>query len=211
MPAGENAFKARWRRTCRELGIDVEDADAAWPQIETAYSDKDRHYHSLEHLGHMFDTLETLRPSHGPVLSLAVWFHDLIYDVTRNDNEAESAREAGVFARRFALASEDVERLEGLILSTRTHVALSDDPDCHAMLDADLAVLAADAETYDRYARNIRGEYARYPDALYNTGRAGVLERFLARPCLYFSPSIRDDWDRRARINLTRELERLSG
>jgi predicted metal-dependent HD superfamily phosphohydrolase len=83
------------------------------------------------------------------------------------------------------------------------------DPDTQALLDADLAILGASEERYRRYAADIRKEYAFVPEAAYREGRAAVLERFLARPRLYYHPLMVAEGEDAARWNLRAELNEL--
>ncbi|MER7458947.1 hypothetical protein [Micromonospora sp. NPDC126480] len=80
------------------------------------------------------------------------------------------------------------------------------DADGGLLCDADLAVLAASPEAYDRYAAAIRREYAHVPEPQFRAGRARVLATLLARPTLYHHPALSTRWEQPARANLTREL-----
>ena len=68
----------------------------------------------------------------------------------------------------------------------------------------------ASRHRYRRYAADIRKEYDWVPDAEYRTGRAAVLEHFLARPRLFWTDAMHEECDDRARENLRDELEQLS-
>ena len=83
------------------------------------------------------------------------------------------------------------------------------DSDGHILLDADLAVLAAEPSRYDAYAQAIRREYAHIPAEAYRQGRTAVLARLLAREQLYFL-SAHGAWETSARLNLRREMARLA-
>lgn len=206
-----NADAKYWADTLQGLRIDTPEARAHWDILEAGYTGQNRHYHNLVHLSTMFDVLETLSLEHPHLVQLAVWFHDLVYDINRKDNEAQSAEAAVAFAKHYGIPEADQHTLEALIMSTYGHHPRWDHPDCHAMLDADLAVLAMDEEAYDTYARNIRREYGIFPGLLYKQGRKKVLRSFLDRPQLYYSPSLRPDWEPRARANLARELKKWGG
>ncbi len=63
-----------------------------------------------------------------------------------------------------------------------------DDYDSQVLLDADLAILATNQVLYGEYAHAIRQEYSWMAEADYITGRQQVLERFLQRSRIYFTP-----------------------
>src|SRR5947209_4025145 len=78
-----------------------------------------------------------------------------------------------------------LDEVARLVLLTKTHATGPDDRSGQALLDADLAVLGADPADYDRYAADIRREYAWVPEDAYRDGRRRVLEGFLRRPRLF--------------------------
>ena len=146
-----------------------------------------------------------------PPVALAVWFHDAVYDPTRNDNEARSADLAVRELTALGLDPATVAAVAALVRAT-AHLGAGeppDDADARALLDADLAILGAAPARYDRYAADIRREYAHVPGVQYARGRVAVLERFLARPRLYFDERMVLEGDGPARANLAAERARL--
>jgi predicted metal-dependent HD superfamily phosphohydrolase len=130
-----------------------------------------------------------------------------VYDVRREDNEAESALLAQERLRSLDVGSATVQRVATMIVATKTHE--TDDPETALFLDADLAILGADACSYEKYARNIRKEYAVFDDMTYRQGRKAVLRYFLQKPRIYLSDSFYNRYEEKARINLHRELDML--
>lgn len=200
-----------WCETAGAAGMSEADTDAAWQDFQRRYSEPGRAYHTLTHIGAMLAVVnEFVDAASDPlVLRLAVWFHDVIYDARRTDNEAESAHYARRVLNTAALPPPTLAAVERLILATKTHEAASDDGDAALLLDADLAVLGAAPADYDRYAQAIRQEYAWVPDDRYREGRRKVLNGFLERPRLYHTPALFARLEQTARANLTRESESL--
>jgi predicted metal-dependent HD superfamily phosphohydrolase len=169
------------------------------------WSEPHRRYHDRRHLGEVLAALPADAPD---VVVLAAWYHDAVYDPTRDDNESASAQLARV-QLSGTVAQATVTEVVRLVLLTRTHEVSSGD-DAGAMLsDADLAVLGAAAERYDRYARDIRLEYAHVGDDDFRRGRTQVLRSLLAHEPLYVTEPGRRRWESAARSNLTRELAAL--
>jgi predicted metal-dependent HD superfamily phosphohydrolase len=79
------------------------------------------------------------------------------------------------------------------------------------LLDADLAILGAAPERYARYAGAIRQEYAWVPEAEYRVGRVRVLDRFLARPRIFWTDLAYQEGEQQARANLLAERAALTG
>ena len=110
--------------------------------------------------------------------------------------------------RRFLRGSYARLTLTVLALACGVAQVGADDLAGQTLLDADLAILAADELLYDAYAEAIRREYAWVPEGDYRAGRVRVLERFLARPRIFFTPPMAEA-ETRACDNLAREIGRL--
>lgn len=177
-----------------------------------AYDDDGRHYHNLVHIADMLRGLDR----HGgdmaerDELILAILFHDAVYDATRGDNEAASARLARLHLGELGVGAGIVERIEALILATRHGTGeAGGDAAMALLLDLDLAVLATPAERYAAYAAGIRREYAHVLDDAFRAGRIKVLTSFLARPQIFLSPGLAVRWEVAARENLAGEIHDL--
>jgi predicted metal-dependent HD superfamily phosphohydrolase len=169
-----------------------------------------RHYHGP---GHVLDCLDQARLCQAELedvraVEAAIWFHDVIYDPRRPDNEARSADRADECLRSMGEPAEFVARVHHLILDTR-HTAPPSTRDGEYLVDIDLSILGRDAEVFDVYDRAIRREYAHVPEEAYRSGRAGVLRSFLAREFIYHTKIFRDRYESQARANLSHALTRL--
>jgi len=176
--------------------------------LVAAYGAPGRHYHNLAHVEDCLATLaevEGLSAHEREVLSEAIWWHDVVYDPTRSDNEELSAELAELHVR--ADISHEVGRL---IRLTRTHDVKADDRLGAILISIDLSILGAEPAGYDAYAAAIRQEFIHVSDADYRAGRAAVLRRFAAREVIYPDAGFAARYDRRARDNLARELASLS-
>lgn len=189
------------------LGRDPDWRERHWREIQVRYSAPGRHYHTLSHLADMFNRFEEVRASvdDPEIFSLAVFYHDIIYDPLRKDNEAKSAAFAVSALQELGLSEERIHRCQQHILATATHER-QDDPDTQWLLDIDLGILGAEWERYQTYAQQVRKEYAMYPHFLYRPGRRKVLRHFLERERLYQTTHFFDRYELQARKNLEREL-----
>jgi predicted metal-dependent HD superfamily phosphohydrolase len=185
-------------------------------ELVRAYSAPDRHYHNLAHI----EAMLALMGEHAGVLSdptsveAAIWFHDVVYDTHRHDNEDRSAELA---AERLAglLSPDRIERIASMIRATADHVVPEsfDEAvrrDCALFLDMDLGVLGGTPDEFATYEEAVRREYGWVPEALWTEGRRKVVAGFLARPAIYASPPFRASHEMAARENLTRSLEQLA-
>ena len=176
-------------------------------ELVAAYTAPGRHYHNLAHIEDCLGALarvENLSPLEREIDGRDIWWHDVVYDATRADNEELSARLAE--AHVHADISREVGRL---IRLTRTHQVLPDDRLGAILISIDLSILGAEPARYDAYAAAIRQEFIHVPERDYRAGRARVLSQFAARPVIFPDAAFAARYDRQARENLARELASL--
>ncbi|WP_216321220.1 HD domain-containing protein [Deinococcus aestuarii] len=170
------------------------------------YTEPHRAYHNADHVRAMLDALAS-RGLLTPVLSLAAWGHDLVYDPRAEGNEERSAEVFGGWLREQGAPPELEADVRTLILATR-HVAPPTTRNEALLVDADLSILGADSQTFAAYDAAIRQEYSFVPEEAYRSGRARVLRSFLDRERI-FSTSEFAGLELQARTNLTATLEHL--
>jgi predicted metal-dependent HD superfamily phosphohydrolase len=176
-------------------------------QLVAAYAAPGRHYHNLTHIEDCLAALarvENLSPLERETLSEAIWWHDVVYDATRSDNEELSARLAEQHVRENL--RQEVDRL---IRLTKTHDVQPDDRLGAILISIDLSILGAEPARYDAYAAAIRQEFIHVPERDYRAGRAKVLSQFAGRPVIFPDAAFAARYDRPARENLARELASL--
>jgi len=195
----------RWARGWKELGLQPPDGLLA--EIEAAWQEPHRAYHTIEHLEQGLALLAEFRhlAARPAELELAWYFHDVVYDPLRADNEERSAEMAKVALLGAGAAPALADRVAELILHTR-HTAEPPDPDSRLLIDIDLAILGADPDRYAAYEKAIRDEYGFVPAALFRRKRREILASFLARPRLYATPELFERFEAQARENLRRVL-----
>jgi predicted metal-dependent HD superfamily phosphohydrolase len=176
-----------------QWGAPASDVEAAYADLVARHTEPHRRYHTLEHLD------EILERVHGTEVELAAWFHDAVYDPRSSDNEARSAAYADDVLTRLGAPRDVIDEVQRLIALTAGHTVAEGDVDGRRLIDADLAILGAPPERYDRYARDVRAEYGHLDDEVWRAGRRAVLERLLTAA-----------EDERARSNLARELAALA-
>lgn len=181
-----------------------------WAAVVHAWSEPHRRYHDLAHLAAVLGIVDRLADdaTDPAAVRLAAWYHDVVYDPRRDDNEAVSAGRARAGLRGLVPEARAAE-VERLVLLTAGHVVEPGDANGAVLCDADLAVLASPPEAYAAYASAVREEYAHVPDDLFTTGRIAVLEQLLALPRLYRLPTVAGTWEPRARANMAAELTLL--
>ena len=131
-------------------------------ELAAAYTAPGRHYHNLTHIEDCLGALarvENLSALDREILSEAIWWHDVVYDATRADNEELSARLAEQHVRKDIAA--EVGRL---IRLTKTHDVQPGDRLGAILISIDLSILARSRRGYDAYAAAIRQEFIHVPE-----------------------------------------------
>ena len=212
--AGANieGLKARWRTHVQMLGnFSADLVGRTFENLCASYSEPQRHYHTLAHLTSLFDCLEQHAEEIGDParVAFAAWYHDIVYDPRRSDNEAKSAeraiKELDALGADSALRSHVVQ----LILATKNHAAGGRDYDDDVFLDADLAILGAPETEYRRYVSDVRAEYAHVDDAGWRQGRGAFLKKIAAAPRIFRTGVFEGEYADQARANIAWELSQL--
>jgi predicted metal-dependent HD superfamily phosphohydrolase len=143
-------LSAVWGALAVRLGLGTH----IWPRIVTAYGEPHRHYHTLDHIAAVVTDFVPLKDrfEDADAALLALFFHDIVYDPARSDNEERSAD-----VLRDLLTGATAELACDHILATKKHEANT--PDAALVVDIDMAILAAPWPDYLLYAENVAREY----------------------------------------------------
>ncbi|WP_375478102.1 hypothetical protein [uncultured Nostoc sp.] len=201
-----------WQHTLQPFGVDQVAAEKAFNLLVEAYSTPSRYYHTLKHIDRVLSIIQILQgyANNLAAVQLAAWFHDVVYDTEAKDNEERSADYAFELLSNLGIPESTITTVTRLILNTKDHQAAINDYDSQVLLDGDLAILATNPIDYQKYAHAIRQEYGWVAEAEYITGRQQVLERFLKRSRIYFTPLMSEFAEPSARGNIQAEIQSLS-
>jgi len=176
-------------------------------RLRDSYSEPARAYHNGVHLS---NCLAELSVWHGLArypdeVEFALWFHDIVYDTHRDDNEDHSAAFAAEILD-YAGCDEQVRyRIIGNILAT-SHTEGWNHTDEKLTADIDLTTLGESEWVYCEFERAIRLEYLWVPLPEYCKKRIEVLQGFLDRERIYHHAAIADLFEEPARRNLKRAI-----
>lgn len=168
------------------------------------YSSEKRFYHNKKHIYNMLAELDKLKLTENSylVISLAIIFHDAVYDTTIEDklNVEASARlfyfwfeeNRFLFEKLENITIQEVfETVYNLILSTINHEptyffkkSYFSEKLCNIFLDLDLMILA-DQKNYDEYVKNIRKEYSQFSDEEFSNGRLKFIDNMLGKVMIF--------------------------
>lgn len=199
-------FTALWRRSL--LPGAASDPDRVWRAVERHYEEAHRHYHDKEHLVHCLQQLDMAAEQidHPDRVEMAIWFHDVINEPERTDNESRSAEMFRDCAQGVML-EELVEAVVDLILVT-THRETPGNTDGQFVCDIDLASFGCPWECYLRDTQRVKAEF-KGPVEDYYRGKRAFLESMLARPRIFQTDFFNRRYEGQARENIQRLLELL--
>lgn len=205
-------LKIEFQNLASKFTTDQTIINSLWDEILKHYTLEVRHYHGLSHIHNMLIQAKKVKAfiANYDVFLFAIWYHDIIYKPTKKNNEEKSAVLAINRLKTLKMDKKTLDLIEKLIVSTKEHtIILTENNDNAYLLDIDLSILGTPWDTYKVYIKNIRKEYAIYPDFMYKKGRKQVLQHFLERKTLYFTNEYQMELETQARENLTKELETL--
>lgn len=168
------------------------------------YSSEKRFYHNKKHIYNMLAELDKLKLTENSylVISLAIIFHDSVYDTTIEDklNVEASARlfyfwfeeNRFLFEKLENITIQEVfETVYNLILSTINHEptyffkkSYFLEKLCNIFLDLDLMIIA-NTKSYDDYVKNIRKEYSQFSDEEFSNGRLKFIDNMLGKVMIF--------------------------
>lgn len=178
-------------------------------QMETAYSEPHRHYHTIDHINSCLATAKRTKHlcDNPEEVMLAIWFHDFVYDTKADDNEEQSAYVARDILCKTEISKEQIGRITNMILATKTHIGNTKDE--KILLDIDIQILGTSPHRFEKYDRQIREEYSWVPEEQYREGRKKILASFLNRPFIYSTDEFQIILENQARENLKRKIDEL--
>jgi predicted metal-dependent HD superfamily phosphohydrolase len=181
-----------------------------WNEIEQNYLDIKRHYHNLSHLENVLNELLEVKEkiSNWETILFSLFYHDLIYNPLKSDNEEQSAQYAEKRMKQIGVPSQIIDNCKSQILATKKHIDNSD-VDTNYFTDADLSILGQNFDLYKTYYQNVRQEYSFFPNLVYNYGRKKVLKHFLEMERIYKTEYFYNKYESNAKLNLKNELEHL--
>ena len=184
-------------------------------KIQRLHGGPDRGYHGWSHplaLLKLHAEVED-KLNDAEAVRCAILLHDAIYEPRRKDNESRSAALAAEMLKGV-VPEPTLGRTLRLIEATAhheipAHLPADEVADMAMFLDMDLSILGAAPAVFDAYEAGVRHEYREVPEEAFRSGRAAILEGFLAREALYFSDWGRERFEVAARENLARSVTTL--
>lgn len=201
-------FTTLWNRS-RTTGGTGADADDVYDEVYAYYSESGRHYHTPKHIEHCLTQFDLATDGMDDVdaVEMAIWFHDLIFDVSADDNELKSAQRFVELAND-SMAPEFKAKVFDLIMATAPP-RQPKTSDQGFMLDIDLSSFGLPWDEFVRDSTAVREESPQLSDAEFFPGQRAFLESLVNRSHFYFTDFFRSRIEETARSNIRRHLKML--
>ncbi|MDX1685738.1 MAG: hypothetical protein R3275_10920 [Saprospiraceae bacterium] len=200
-------IKVIWQDLASQYTDDLNWIQQLWEEIVAYYSRPDRHYHNLSHLEYLLGWYEKLRNklTDPEAFIFAIFYHDIIYDVCRDDNEDRSADLAEKRMTQLNVPQSTIDLCRDHIMATQGHLPTSD-PDTNYFIDIDISVLGEDPELFLKYSQQIRLEHSHRDDEEFWKARKVFFESYLNRDHIFATEEFRKSHEDQARRNMKKMM-----
>ena len=193
-----------------------------WNVIRDEYMKKWKWYHNLNHVYYCLnkyyettnDTSSGLNKEND--FEYAIWFHDIIYSPSRDDNESKSVNKFISFYEDISSFPEsktiNKDKVIKYISSTSFHLTNISDNDISSLffLDIDISIIS-DSDLYMEYENQILKEYTFvYNENEYKKGRKRFLGQLLQKDKIFRTKYYFDLYETKARNNLNSIIQFLN-
>jgi predicted metal-dependent HD superfamily phosphohydrolase len=170
---------------------------------------KGRYYHTVRHINYMINHVKDfkLTKKEQAKLELAIWFHDIVYDAQKTDNEKNSGIKLVHFGESIGIRLKDINEMTDLILDTKHNITPTTKLG-KIICDLDLREFVSDRQKLN--TPEVRKEYSHLSDEEFNKGRVEFLKTMLKKTHIYHTKLYRDLFENKARENLTNELNNIA-
>lgn len=197
-----------WKR----LGVNSFDLQV-YDFIVESYSEKNRKYHTLTHVSSCLKKFQDIKANllFPDSVEMAIWFHDVVYDAGKSDNEEQSAKVTSAICSAHGLPDYFTDRVNYLILATKHdgNNLMPNDYDAFYLLDLDLFGLAWSWEEFVINNKNIQLEFSHFPKAMVLNNQREFLLELIHQDKIYKTEYFYENYENKARENIDRFINEV--
>lgn len=203
----EQRFIALWKRAGSTQGESK--ARRVYRAIVEHYSEPHRRYHSTGHILHCLNHVDRIPDdyAHKDAVELAIWFHDVIYQIADPDNERNSADWFATQARDD-LPDALIEQVYEMIMATK-HCETPSTSESAYVVDIDLSSFGLPHDEFIADSRLVRAESTHLSDSEFYRGQREFLNKLLKRERIFVTDIFNDSFEERARENIRITLDTI--
>ena len=187
------------------------DVDYWWHEILENYTKKWKFYHNLNHVYsfvNLFEKYNKFIKNYKNEFLISIYFHDIIYIPSRNDNEEESINMFNKFYNEVKPNNLNKEKVIEFIAETKNH-SLSKDYDFELDLFLDMDMQIVSDENWEDYENKIRKEYCFVDETEYKNKRRQFLQSLVNKNRIFRTQIFYDTYEQIAKNNITNIINKL--
>ena len=187
------------------------DVDYWWHEILENYTKKWKFYHNLNHVYsfvNLFEKYNKFIKNYKNEFLISIYFHDIIYIPSRNDNEEESINMFNKFYNEVKPNNLNKEKVIEFIAETKNH-SLSKDYDFELDLFLDMDMHIVSDENWEDYENKIRKEYCFVDETEYKNKRRQFLQGLINKNRIFRTQIFYDTYEQIAKNNITNIIDKL--
>ena len=186
--------------------------DFWWHDILEHYTKKWKFYHNLNHIYSFLDLFQKYNKyiiNDKNEFLISIFFHDIIYIPSRNDNEEESINIFNEFFSKTNPKNLKQEKVKEFMIETKNHLLSKNYSDeLNFFMDMDMQIIAD--ENWEDYENKIRKEFCYLSDIDYKNKRKQFLQSLLNKEKIFRTKIFYDDYEQKARNNINNIINRLN-
>ena len=208
-----NEIYYNFKNICKNLECENKDLiDYWWDEILNYYTKKWKFYHNLNHIYSfisLYNKYNNLIENGKNEFLLSIFFHDIIYIPSRNDNEKESIFIFNKFYQDFKPKNLNKEKVIELVTETENHLLNKEySNDINLFLDMDMQIIAQD--NWEDYENKIRNEYCFVDYNIYKIKRKEFLENLEKKEKIFRTKIFFEEFETKARNNIKNIINKLN-
>ena len=208
-----NEIYYNFKNICKNLECENKDLiDYWWDEILNYYTKKWKFYHNLNHIYSfisLYNKYNNLIENGKNEFLLSIFFHDIIYIPSRNDNEKESIFIFNKFYQDFKPKNLNKEKVIELVTETENHLLNKEySNDINLFLDMDMQIIAQD--NWEDYENKIRNEYCFVDYNIYKIKRKEFLENLEKKEKIFRTKIFFEEFETKARNNIKKIIHKLN-
>jgi predicted metal-dependent HD superfamily phosphohydrolase len=167
----------------------------------------------MQHIAECFEFYDSLPNLAGKSArtEFALWFHDSVINTIDYEDELHSAGWCKHLLVYAGVYEDYATYISNLIPATNHRSRLADpgkqllaDPGKQLLADVDLFILGSSPNRFKEYELQIREEHLDVPYDIFYQSRTKIMNRFLDKEYIYYTPEIRKLLEDRAKENLSK-------
>ena len=200
-------FEKLWNRNHKAGCSNV--ASVVFSRLEQHYAEPHRYYHTSSHIDHCLRQVDFISVDYADrdAVELAIWFHDVIYEIGDPKNEENSAKWF-MQVSSGELKDSIREQVNRLVMVTQ-HNVQPEKEDEKYVVDIDLSGFGMPWPEFSADSLRVRQEFPEVSDGVFENKHRMFLEMLASRDFFFCTTLFRNMYESQAKYNVREKLSRL--